>query len=104
MTLQENIAKYESNVRNWDVKHLKNDPDFMKLCREDGQFRDYVLSVRPDMSNDKGYRMKFLGLDHSKVPVEPETPQIAPEPVEEISKTAKIMQDLKALRKKKGFL
>ena len=81
MTLQENIAKYESAVRNWDVKHLKNDPEFMELCREDEAFRDYVLSVKPEMATDKGYRIKFLGLDHSKVPSEPETPVIETEPV-----------------------
>ena len=104
MTLEENIAKYESDVRNFTVANLKGDPDFMALCREDEAFRKYVLSVRPEMANEKRPKMKFLGLDHRKVPVEPETPQIAPEPVEEISKTAKIMQDLKALRKKKGFL
>ena len=104
MTLADNIAKYESNIRNFTVANLKLDGDFMKLCREDEEFRCYVLSVKPEMANEKRPKIKFLGLASTKGQIEPKEPAIEPEPVEEISKTAKIMKDLKALRKKKGFL
>ena len=104
MTLQENIAKYESNVRNWTVANLKLDGDFMKLCREDEAFREYVLSARPEMANEKAPKMNFLGLGHTKGQIEPKEPVIEPEPVEKISKTGQIMKDLKAYKKKQGFI
>jgi hypothetical protein len=104
MTLQEKIDKYQTAVRNWTVENLKADKDFMRDCREDVEFRDYVLSIRPDMANEKQHRIKFLGLNHNKVPTEPETPQIEPEPVEKLSKQGKILKDLIGYKKKKGFL
>ena len=82
MTTQELIEKYQTAVRNWTVQNLKADKDFMRDCREDEDFREYVLCHRPDMANDKGPRIKFLGLAHDKVPEEVESPQIEPEPVD----------------------
>jgi hypothetical protein len=109
MTLSENIAKYESNVRNWTVGNLKADPDFMLLCREDEAFRCWVLSIKPGMANEKVSRMKFRRPDGIKAPMEGKTPTIAPqrvesEQVEELSKTGKIIKDLKAYRKDQGFI
>ena len=104
MTTAENIEKYQSAVRNWTVQNLKADKEFMAACRDDEDFKDYVLYHRPDMANDSRPKIKFLGLSHSKVPDEPESPQIEPEPVEELSNTQQIMKDLKAFRKKKGFI
>lgn len=82
MTTGELIAKYETAVRNWTVQNLKADTDFMRDCREDEDFRDYVLYHRPDMANDKGHKIKFLGLAHDKVPVDQESAEIEPEPVD----------------------
>ena len=104
MTLEEYKDKHHVKIHLWAVEKLRADKEFMKDSRDCEDGRDWALRQKPDLKHDKQPKMKFLGLDHSKVPVEPETPQIAPEPVEEISKTAKIMKDLKALRKKKGFL
>ncbi len=68
MTPPENTEKYESAVRNWTVQNLKADKDFMAACRDDVEFREYVVYHRPDMRNDKQPKIKFLGLGHSKVP------------------------------------
>lgn len=103
MTLDENIARYESNVRNWTVANLKLDPDFMKLCREDEAFRLWVLCQRPDMKNEKRPKMKFLGLDVAKTPKDTKQPDADPEPPENISKTGQIIKDLKAYKEKQGF-
>jgi hypothetical protein len=104
MTLQENIDKYESNVRNFTVANLKADPEFMQACRDDVELREWVLAQRPDMRNEKQPKMKFLGVASSKGQVTDKSPQIEPEPVEKISKTAQIMKDLKAYKDKQGFI
>ena len=104
MTLDENIARYESNVRNFTVANLKADPEFMALCREDEQFRLWVLCQRPNMANEKRPKIKFLGLAGNKAPTDVKSPQIEPEPIEKIPKTGQIMKDLKAYKKKQGFI
>jgi hypothetical protein len=112
MNIQDLIAKYQSAVRNHTVGNLKADVDFMKACRKNEDFRDYVLSVRPDMASCKQHVTKFkrpAGIV-ADMPQEPESPLTAkPEALmseteEPISKTGQVLKDLLGYKKKKGFL
>jgi hypothetical protein len=102
MTLEDLIAKYQSNVRNFTVASLKADKEFMGHCRQNEAFRAYVLSERPDMASQRKPKVKFLGLEHK--PADKPTEKVIIEPVEKISNTAQIIKDLKEYRKKQGFL
>lgn len=60
MTLQDLIALHRDKVRNWSVANLKADKDFMADSTADREFRDWVLSQRPDMARKKNpYECKF---------------------------------------------
>ncbi len=104
MTLDELKEAWHDEIHNWDVKNLRAEDEFMAYSFHYQEFAAYALLVRPELSNDKQPKIHFLGLGHSKVPDEPETPQIAAEPVEELSNTQQIMTDLKAYKKKQGFI
>jgi hypothetical protein len=104
MTLQDYIALHRDKVRNWTVKNLKADTDFMKDCVDNPDLRDWVLGERGDMAKPKPFKIKFK---HPEVtlPPEPVKPaHVNPEPIEELSRTGKIIKDLKAYQKEKGFL
>lgn len=98
MTLQEFKDEYASNVRNYTVANLKGNPVFMKLCRDFPEIKSWVLSQRQDMANEKGPRIKFLGLGHSKVPPAEKTSVIEPEPVEEVPKKIQYYRDVVEMR------
>lgn len=105
MTLEQLKLKWQTEINNWTVHNLKADDEFMADSINYPDFCQYVLRVKPEMKRDKAPRIKFLGLGHGKVPVEPETPQIEPqEPEEKLSKTGQIMKDLKEYKKKQGFI
>lgn len=104
MTLERLKLKWKTELDNWTVQNLKSDDEFMADSTNYPEFAAYVLRVKPKMRRDRPPKMKFLGLDHSKVPVEPESPVIEPGPVEEISKTGQIIKDLNEYRKNQGFI
>jgi hypothetical protein len=104
MTLQENIAKYAGIVHRQSAKELKDNPKFMKACRENGEFKQWVLDRKPTMATVKVSKIKFRRPDDVIVPVDHKEPTIEPEPVEKISKTSQIMKDLKDYKKKQGFI
>ena len=107
MTLAEFKTEYAANVRNWTVANLKADDDFMELCRNNDQFKAWVLLKKPDMAKKapaNPYKVKFRpgGI------IQPKPAEVAPvaivEPVEVLSKTDQIIADLKVYRKNRGFL
>jgi hypothetical protein len=104
MTLADKQALHRDKVRNWTVKNLKADKDFMEDCVESPDLRGWVLGQRPDMAKEEAYKIKFLGLKPPTPPIEEKPAHVDPEPIEELSKTAKIIRDLKAYQKEKGFL
>ena len=104
MTLQKLKAKWKDEVSNWDVIHLKADKDFMKDCAGNLDLRDWVLVLRPDMASEKGPRIRFKRPEGIVADKPVKSPVVDPEPIESISKTAQIMKDIKAYKKKQGFI
>ena len=109
-TLQDNQAFHAQKVRNFTVANLKADADFMQLCRDDRDFRDWVLEQRPDMAKkppEPAFKMKFKGIVTTEpclAESQPAKPQELVEEVPKMSKTEQIIADLKVYREKKGFL
>jgi hypothetical protein len=104
MTLQELKDKYAGIIHRQSAAELKGNPVFMKACRENEEFRAYVLDRKPTMATVRLTEVKFK---HTEVtlPPEPVKPaHVDPEPIEELSRTGEIVRDLKAYREKKGFL
>jgi hypothetical protein len=104
MTLQDKQALHRDKVRNWTVRNLKADADFMQDCCDDESLREWVLGQRPDMAKQEAYKIKFLGLKPPTPPIEEKPAHVDPEPIEELSRTGEIVRDLKAYQKEKGFL
>lgn len=112
MNTQDLIAEYESNVRNWTVANLKADTDFMAHCRDNEEFRDYVLFNRPDMENREPMPVKFrrptgIVADGEAKAEKPLTAKLGSLPAETeppLSKTAQIFKDLLGYKEKQGFL
>lgn len=105
MTLQELQHKWKDEFPNWDVNHLKDCDEFVADCFNYKNFAAYVLRVKPEMAKPKAFKIHFLGLSGTSAGSTEKTPVIeAQEPVEEISKTRKIITDLKAYCKKNGYV
>jgi hypothetical protein len=79
MTLQELQAKYAGLVHRQSAKELKANPLFMKACRENEDFKQWVLSKKPTMATVRVHQAKFLGLAGSKAPSDVKSPVIEPD-------------------------
>lgn len=104
MTLEEYKDKHHVKIHLWTVEKLRADKEFMKDSRDCEEGKDWALRQKPDLKHEKQPKIKFLGLASTKGRVAEKTPQIEPEPVEEISKTGQIMKDLKEYKNKQGFI
>ncbi len=104
--LEEKKQRYQTEVRNWSVSNLKNNPEFMQLSRENEEFREWVLDQRPDMAISREPKIKFKrpeGLEPVSDEIQPvELKQL--EPVEGPPKAVQLYRDVVAYGKKKGFL
>lgn len=109
MTLQQLKQKWQSELRNFTVDNLKEEDEFMADCMHYPEYRDYILRIRPEMRRKRPPKMKFRRPEGNKVPTDDKTPQIdaqpvEPEQVEELSKTGQIIKDLKAYKKREGYI
>jgi hypothetical protein len=100
MTLEEFKTEYASNIRNYTVANLKADREFMRLCRDFPELRDWVLSEKPDMANEDSPKIKFRRPDG--IPgVQAEKPaHVEPE---DVPKVVKHYRDVVKYAKKKGI-
>jgi len=104
MTLQEYKDKHHVKIHLWTVEKLRADKEFMKDSRDCEEGKDWALRQKPDLKHEKPPRIKFRRPEGIIGHTETKEPQIEPEPVVEISKTAQIMKDIKAYKKKQGFI
>jgi hypothetical protein len=94
MTLEDYKALHRDKVRNWTVKNLKADTDFMKDCVDNPDLRDWVLGQRADMAKQKPYKIKFKGLAKD-LPPDPAKPAHAPpDETESVPKIIQYYRDL----------
>ena len=107
MTLADLKAMHRDKVRNWSIKNLKADADFMADCRENEDLRDWVLSQRPEIKSEKSHKIKFLGLKPVTEAEHVKSPPVAlvePEAVEKIPRTVQLYRDVVKHSKRNGFL
>jgi len=115
MTLDDLIAKYAGLIQRQSALELKGNPVFMRACRENAEFRQWVLDRKPTMATVKIPPVEFLGLASTKGGVEVKTPQIEAEPVAErsqsgrevvaeIPRAVQLYRDVVEYGSKNGFL
>jgi hypothetical protein len=110
MTLEDLTAKYAGLIHRQSAAELKANPVFMKACRENEDFREYVLSQKPTMATVKVSGIKFKRPDGIIGHTEPKQAQIErvdvkePEPVEEVSKAVQLYREVVEYGNKNGFL
>ena len=105
MTLADLKAIHKDKVRNWSIKNLKADADFMADCRENEDLRDWVLSQRPEIKSEKSHKIKFLGLKPVTEAEPVKSPPVAlVEAVEKIPRTVQLYRDVVKYSNNNGFL
>jgi hypothetical protein len=83
MTTSALIEKYAGLIHRSSALELKQNPVFMRHCRENEDFKRYVISQKPLMTSVRVPVVEFKGLKPIIVPAEAKPARIEPQAVVE---------------------